>query len=88
MKSKNNTADETNGKLTDLTDRAEQGTPKKKVCEACGGSFDCFTPRGPCWCEDVKRSSERLAELRAQYRECLCPACLKDAAAKEQSSLV
>jgi hypothetical protein len=63
-----------------------QGEPKVKVCEACGASFDCFTPRGPCWCEDVKLSSETLAELKAKYRECLCPACLKDAAAKEESS--
>ena len=62
--------------------------PKRKVCEACGKEFACFSPCGPCWCEDVKLSSETLAELRAQYSECLCPACLKDAAAKEQSSLV
>jgi hypothetical protein len=86
MKGRN--ANETDKKLSGLADREKQGTPKVKVCEACGTGFDCFTPRGPCWCEDVKLSSETLAELRAQYRECLCPACLKDAAAKEQSSLV
>jgi len=80
------------GRNTDLNAKAENKcgpveTPKVKVCGACGASFDCFTPLGPCWCEDVKLSSETLGELRARYDDCLCAKCLRAAAEKEKSRL-
>ncbi len=50
--------------------------PKQKVCEKCGAKFDCYSPWGPCWCEEVKLKPEALANLRARYDDCLCPNCL------------
>jgi hypothetical protein len=51
--------------------------PAQKVCEKCGAKFDCYSLGGPCWCEEVKLKSEALANLRAQFNDCLCPNCLK-----------
>jgi hypothetical protein len=58
--------------------------PKQKVCEKCGAKFDCYSPCGPCWCDDVKLKPEALAELRSRYNDCLCPNCLK-ATAEEKT---
>lgn len=50
--------------------------PTEKICERCGVDFSCGALKGPCWCEAVKLGAERLADLRIQYRDCLCPRCL------------
>jgi hypothetical protein len=47
---------------------------RKKVCEACGETFECRT--GACWCDAVALSDDTRARLRARYADCLCPACL------------
>ena len=47
------------------------------VCEACGGGFDCGASLKGCWCSAVKLSDETRAELRAQYRYCLCRGCIE-----------
>jgi hypothetical protein len=62
--------------------------PKQKICQACGTQFPCASPSGPCWCEDVKVSTQTLAELRVQYDECLCPKCLTAAACAAKSGSV
>ena len=62
--------------------------PKQKICEACGAQFPCSSPWGPCWCEDVKVSSQTLAEIRTRYNECLCPKCLTAAASAAKSGPV
>jgi hypothetical protein len=59
--------------------------PKQKVCEKCGVKFDCYSLGGPCWCEEVTLIPQSLANLRAQFNDCLCPTCLK-AAAGQQSA--
>jgi len=48
---------------------------KEKRCSKCGLSFDCGGLFG-CWCRDVKLDAATLAELRGQFADCLCPACL------------
>ncbi|MGH9592784.1 MAG: cysteine-rich CWC family protein, partial [Bryobacteraceae bacterium] len=55
--------------------------PKTKVCGACGAEFSCTRMVGPCWCEDVKIGAATLADLRARFSDCLCPNCLRAAAA-------
>lgn len=59
--------------------------PKQKICEACGAQFLCHAPWGPCWCEKVELSTSALADLRARYADCLCPACLAKAAATQSA---
>ncbi len=54
---------------------------KEKTCAQCGEKFQCFAEQGPCWCDEVKVSSEELAGLRARHADCLCPNCLRAAAA-------
>jgi hypothetical protein len=68
--------------------RSPAQPPKQKICEACGTQFPCASPWGPCWCEDVKVSTQTLAELRACYDECLCPKCLTAAASAAKSGPV
>jgi hypothetical protein len=59
-----------------------ENLPKQKVCEKCGAKFDCYSLGGPCWCEEIKLKLESLANLRAQFNDCLCPACLKATASQ------
>ena len=51
-----------------------------KTCPVCGASFGCMAAQQNCWCEDVKLSAEKAADLRAQFSDCLCPRCLALAA--------
>jgi hypothetical protein len=53
---------------------------KEKRCSKCGVAFDCGGLFG-CWCRDVKLGPTQLAELKQQFVDCLCPACLKGIAA-------
>jgi hypothetical protein len=62
-----------------------------KACAACGASFLCYArcaPAGeaPCWCSQISLREETLARLREQYRDCLCEACLRKAAASQTNS--
>jgi hypothetical protein len=52
---------------------------KEKRCSKCGLAFDCGGLFG-CWCRDVKLDQPTLAALKQQFADCLCPACLKEAA--------
>jgi hypothetical protein len=49
---------------------------REQRCEACGRDFGCGAETGGCWCSDVTVDPVTLAELRAAYDRCLCPACL------------
>jgi cysteine-rich CWC protein len=59
---------------------------KEKRCAKCGLAFDCGGLLG-CWCRDVKLSADQLAILRSRYVDCLCPTCLKAAAAGSPASV-
>ena len=52
-------------------------------CEACGEPFVCGASLTGCWCMEIKVSEATRAELRGQYRRCLCRACLERAAGKD-----
>lgn len=53
---------------------------ERKTCPVCGASFGCMAAQQNCWCEDLKLSAEKAADLRAQFSGCLCPRCLALAA--------
>lgn len=52
-------------------------------CEACGEPFVCGASLTDCWCTEIKLSDSIRAEMRAQYRRCLCRECLERFAAKK-----
>ena len=53
---------------------------RPRTCEACGQPFTCEIDlaRG-CWCGEMELSAETRAELRKQFRDCLCRSCLEKA---------
>ena len=53
-------------------------------CPRCGGPFACGAAGpGPCACTGVTLSTALQAQLRSQYKGCLCLACLRVLAAAE-----
>ncbi len=48
----------------------------KLICESCGEEFSCGANVGKCWCFAVEVKAETLAELRRDYKNCLCQKCL------------
>jgi len=55
---------------------------RERVCEACGEAFGCGSETGGrCWCDEIVVDAATLARLRAAYERCLCPRCLRRAAA-------
>jgi len=51
------------------------------VCDACGASFGCGAGTGSCWCVEETVPTDVLGALRDAYDGCLCPDCLRAAAA-------
>ena len=56
---------------------------KSSACEACGEPFACELSATGCWCSDVKLTDATRAEIRAKYKHCLCPSCLRGYADRE-----
>lgn len=58
----------------------KQTKPKidKKTCESCGEDFTCGANAEKCWCFEVDLQSETLAELRENFKNCLCENCLNE----------
>jgi len=50
----------------------------KLICESCGKEFSCGANVGKCWCFAVEVKTEMLAELRQEFKSCLCEGCLVD----------
>jgi hypothetical protein len=48
-----------------------------RVCEACDQPFMCGASLKGCWCVGVKLDAPTRTELRKQFKDCLCPACLE-----------
>lgn len=51
-----------------------------KTCESCGVRFSCGISSEKCWCFEIALSAESLAELRDNFKNCLCKDCLLNAA--------
>jgi hypothetical protein len=47
------------------------------TCEVCGEPFACELSVSGCWCSRIQLAEAARAEMRAKYKNCLCPACLK-----------
>jgi hypothetical protein len=45
--------------------------------------FGCKNEAPGCWCESLQVPVETLGQLRGTYDNCLCPACLKEYAVKD-----
>lgn len=54
----------------------------KLICESCGEEFSCGAKTGVCWCFEIDLESEKLAELREKFKNCLCADCLMNMAAQ------
>jgi hypothetical protein len=53
--------------------------PRPLTCAQCGSTFACGLG-GDCWCAD---EAFRLPVPAAGAADCLCPACLRTAAAQQ-----
>jgi len=52
-------------------------------CESCGREFGCgANSQDGCWCDELAVAPRRLAVLREHFLTCLCPDCLRVAAAE------
>jgi Cysteine-rich CWC len=49
---------------------------RRTTCESCGEAFACELSASGCWCGKVELTDAARAEIRAQYKSCLCPTCL------------
>jgi ribosomal protein S14 len=47
------------------------------VCESCGAEFVCGATQKECWCMDIKLTDENRAELKSEFKDCLCRNCLR-----------
>ena len=54
---------------------------RELACERCGRSFGCGVDDGACWCAEVELDDAARARLAAAADDCVCPACLAEAAA-------
>jgi cysteine-rich CWC protein len=57
-----------------------------QTCESCGREFGCGAQDKECWCATLTLSADRLAILREHFERCLCPDCLRLAAATHDPS--
>jgi len=68
-------------KLTKLLNLVSPDRREPQLCEACHQPFTCGFGLTGCWCAQVKLSETTRRRLGAQYRRCLCRACLEKAEA-------
>jgi hypothetical protein len=66
--------------LQKLTEFIQPFRRAPRECEACGQPFVCGASLKGCWCFDIKLDAATRKELRAQYTDCLCRACLENCA--------
>ena len=59
---------------------------RPNTCEKCGAGFACELSVAGCWCGTIELTDAARAEIRATYKHCLCPACLRQYAAGAERS--
>jgi hypothetical protein len=67
--------------LSELTELILPERRAAQKCEACGQEFRCGASLTGCWCWRAELTAAARAQLRARYRDCLCPTCLASWAA-------
>jgi hypothetical protein len=61
-------------------------TERRLICEGCGQEFGCSRDNiGECWC-NAEAYRLPMPAPGARSTDCLCPACLRQAAARLQAS--
>lgn len=55
---------------------SEDKSSSKIICESCGKEFSCGAKIGGCWCFEIEVTPEDLDELKKNFKNCLCVACL------------
>jgi hypothetical protein len=60
-----------------LTVLMSSGLSRDLVCDSCGNQFTCGAGLSGCWCSEINLTDEARAELKTQYRDCLCRGCLE-----------
>lgn len=50
---------------------------ENKQCSKCGEEFLCGALAKHCWCKNYTLSKNTLKKLQLEYKDCLCPECLK-----------
>lgn len=53
---------------------------RQMSCERCGAAFGCGAGTGACWCTQESFKLP-LPKDGSRFTDCLCPACLREAAA-------
>ncbi len=48
-----------------------------KTCQRCGVEFGCGL--SCCWCDEITLDPKTRSELRQQFTDCVCRACLEQA---------
>ncbi len=56
-----------------------------KICESCGAKFGCGAKLDGCWCAEVDVPPPVAADLKAKFKDCLCPKCLMSSDIKLES---
>jgi hypothetical protein len=61
-----------------------ENAERRLICESCGRDFGCGRDDiGACWCNaEPYRLPMPAAGAQASAADCLCPACLRAAAAR------
>jgi hypothetical protein len=60
---------------------------RELACARCGRRFGCGVDDGACWCAAVGLDTAARERLAAAYDDCLCPACLVEAAPEAAGAL-
>ncbi len=63
--------------FAESTENTDEKVSDKLNCESCGKEFSCGANVGKCWCFAVELKADSLAELRENFKSCLCEDCLK-----------
>lgn len=48
-----------------------------KQCSKCGKEFGCGNEKPGCWCENYEIPLQVLQQLKNEFANCLCEACLR-----------
>ena len=64
--------------FAEYTENTGEKVSEKLICESCGKEFSCGANVGECWCFAVELEAETLAQLRENFKNCLCKNCLKE----------
>lgn len=57
-----------------------------KSCSKCNVTFQCGCDKQGCWCEGLMVEKNTLEQLKVEFDNCLCPACLEQYSVKDSKN--